>query len=385
MIVIDAEPRGRLAARARGATAARRSPPTRSTSAATSAGSIAVLVGLLLVRAGYARPTRSRRSFVAVLVVAAAGRLMRQNVDVLMDRSPAAPRRPRARRSRRSRPPVELRRLRLRQAGGRHFADVVIGVAPDAAVGAGARGRRTRSRRQSGGAAGQRRRRPRRAARRRRTAFASGAGAALRVPRVREIHNVTVLRVGDRTEVSLHLKLPGDLSLGEAHASRRGSSGDPQAVPRSTPCRRTSSRSASPRGRGAGPRDVEDEARGRTPDRPRDDRAPNHASCASSRPTTGLVAYLTRARRGWHVPRGGARTRERGEGDPRPRPEIVDVLVHTEPGSARAGTPPRHLHDREQRVEPLERLALHRHAEHRQQGVRRHHARQVGGAAGRRR
>ena len=34
---------------------------------------------------------------------------------------------------------------------------------------------------------------------------------------MREIHNVTVLRLGDRTEVSLHLKLPGDLSLDEAH------------------------------------------------------------------------------------------------------------------------------------------------------------------------
>jgi divalent metal cation (Fe/Co/Zn/Cd) transporter len=41
--------------------------------------------------------------------------------------------------------------------------------------------------------------------------------AALGVPRVREIHNLRVLAVGGRTEVSLHLKLPGDLSLEEAH------------------------------------------------------------------------------------------------------------------------------------------------------------------------
>jgi divalent metal cation (Fe/Co/Zn/Cd) transporter len=41
--------------------------------------------------------------------------------------------------------------------------------------------------------------------------------AALRVPRVREIHNISVLRVDRRTEVSLHLKLPGELSLDEAH------------------------------------------------------------------------------------------------------------------------------------------------------------------------
>ncbi len=34
---------------------------------------------------------------------------------------------------------------------------------------------------------------------------------------MREIHNISVLRVDGRTEVSLHLKLPGDLSLDEAH------------------------------------------------------------------------------------------------------------------------------------------------------------------------
>src|SRR5439155_1499622 len=42
--------------------------------------------------------------------------------------------------------------------------------------------------------------------------------AALNVPRVREVHNVSVLSVDSGTELSLHLKLPGDLSLEEAHA-----------------------------------------------------------------------------------------------------------------------------------------------------------------------
>jgi divalent metal cation (Fe/Co/Zn/Cd) transporter len=42
--------------------------------------------------------------------------------------------------------------------------------------------------------------------------------AAMNVPRVREIHNISVLHVDGRREVSLHLKLPGDLSLDEAHA-----------------------------------------------------------------------------------------------------------------------------------------------------------------------
>jgi len=41
--------------------------------------------------------------------------------------------------------------------------------------------------------------------------------SATQVPGVREVHNVTVVEMGARTEVSLHLKLPGDLTLEEAH------------------------------------------------------------------------------------------------------------------------------------------------------------------------
>src|SRR4029079_2066972 len=41
--------------------------------------------------------------------------------------------------------------------------------------------------------------------------------AALAVPRVREVHNVSVVSLESGTELSLHLKLPGDLSLEAAH------------------------------------------------------------------------------------------------------------------------------------------------------------------------
>jgi divalent metal cation (Fe/Co/Zn/Cd) transporter len=41
--------------------------------------------------------------------------------------------------------------------------------------------------------------------------------AALAIPEVREIHNVTVLRVGDSTELALHMKLPNTLTLRDAH------------------------------------------------------------------------------------------------------------------------------------------------------------------------
>src|ERR687887_2483598 len=181
------------------------------------AGSAAVLVGLVLVRAGHPRADAVAALFVAVLVLVAAGRLMRRNVDVLMDRAPAEAQEAARAAIARLRPPVELRRLRMRQAAGQHFADVVIGVPPGAAVG-------------QGHAAADRvedavqRALPEsdvvvhvepiedEAAIRERA-----SAAALAVPQVREVHNVSVLSVDSGTELSLHLKLPGDLPLEEAH------------------------------------------------------------------------------------------------------------------------------------------------------------------------
>ena len=105
----------------------------------------------------------------------------------------------------------------MRSAAGRHFADVVIAVSPSAAVG------------QGHAAADAVEAAVERAlpetdvvvhveptdedAVTRELAYA----AAMKVRRVREIHNIAVLHVDGRTEVSLHLKLPGDLSLEEAH------------------------------------------------------------------------------------------------------------------------------------------------------------------------
>jgi cation diffusion facilitator family transporter len=179
-------------------------------------GSTAVLLGLVLVRSGFDRADSYAALLVAVLVLVAAARLMRANVDVLMDRVPAE-----AEASARAaiaelRPGVELRRLRMREAGGRQFADVVIGVPPEAPVGQGhdaadrveeavqaalpgsdvvvhvepyeVEGLRERIQ-----------------------------AAAQSVQGVREVHNVSVLVVDSRIEASLHLKLPGDLALSEAH------------------------------------------------------------------------------------------------------------------------------------------------------------------------
>src|SRR5207244_7992504 len=59
---------------------------------------------------------------------------MRVNVDVLMDRVPQEAEQAALRAIAALEPAVELRRLRMRQAAGRQFADVVIGVSPGAAV-----------------------------------------------------------------------------------------------------------------------------------------------------------------------------------------------------------------------------------------------------------
>ncbi|MDQ5820588.1 MAG: cation diffusion facilitator family transporter, partial [Actinomycetota bacterium] len=81
------------------------------------AGTTAVLVGLMFVRAGYHGADAVAALFVAALVLMAAGRLMRRNVDVLMDRAPAGAQE--AARDAIAETGVELRRLRMRQAAGR--------------------------------------------------------------------------------------------------------------------------------------------------------------------------------------------------------------------------------------------------------------------------
>jgi cation diffusion facilitator family transporter len=180
------------------------------------AGSTAVLIGLVLVRAGYRDADSAAALFVAVLVLLAAARLIRRNVDVLMDRAPAGAYEAAQRAIRNIQPPVQLRRLRIRQAAGRHFADVVIGVEPDAAVGQGHAAADAveeaieRALPETDvvvhveplDVAGLRER---------------IQAAAASVPQVREIHNVSAVQTNDSVAVSLHLKLPGSLSLAEAH------------------------------------------------------------------------------------------------------------------------------------------------------------------------
>ena len=180
-------------------------------------GTLAVLGGLLAASAGHPQGDSIAALFVAALVLAAATRLIRRNVDVLMDRAPADAEEAARRAIAGVDPPVELSRLRLRQVGGSTFADVVIAVSPAAAVGQG----HTLADRVE---AAVERVLPgsdvvvhvephgdEEAIRERAHA------AALSVPRVREIHNLSLVTLDGSTDLSLHLKLPGELSLGQAH------------------------------------------------------------------------------------------------------------------------------------------------------------------------
>ena len=293
------------------------------------AGTTAVLGGLLLVRAGYHGADAVAALFVAALVLLAAARLMRRNVDVLMDRAPAEAQE--AARYAIAETGVQLRRLRMRQAAGRHFADVVIGVSPGAAVGQGHAAADAVERavqralpeadvvvhvEPAGGDAEIRER---------------AHAAALDVPRVREIHNVSVLDVSGGTELSLHLKLPGDLSLGEAHAvASEVEKAILEAVPEVSSVQ-THLEPLAETGAGREADDID-------ADRECVARIVREATGGPPRElrflhtNEGLVAFLTLA----VDPRvqladAHARASEIEERIRRERPEIADVIVHTEP------------------------------------------------------
>lgn len=293
-------------------------------------GSAAVLVGLLLVRAGYGNADSIAALFVAVIVLVAAVRLMRGNVDVLMDRAPLVAEEAARRAIVALRPAVDLRRLRMRQAAGRHFADVVIGISPEAAVGQGHAAADAVEQAvqdalpeadvvvhveplESEAAVRER-----------------AHAAALAVRSVREVHNVSVLSVDGSTEVSLHLKLPGDLSLEEAHeigeeVERAIIAAVPEVAAVQTHLEPLAEEAgaAEVTGDAATVRAIVREVAGVDP---HDLRFLDTAE--------GLVAYLTlRLEAGQALADAHARASEIEELIRLRVPEIADVVVHTEPGA----------------------------------------------------
>jgi cation diffusion facilitator family transporter len=299
-------------------------------------GSVAVLVGLILVRAGQPDADSIAALIVATIVIAAAVRLARESVDVLMDRAPAEAQA--AIEGALAALPAGARvsRVRTRHAAGRNFVDLVVGVAPDAGITqahATADEIEATVRRALPGtdvlvhvepldAEGSMRER--------------ATAAALGVAAVREVHNVRVMHVGDGYELSLHVKLPADQTLDDAHETvTRLEESIRTALPELRrvythiePLARTDWTTKPTGG------EVEDERR------VIDDVVRRYTGAApldvrfrdSER---GRVAFVTVALPGEQPLRVAHRRAGRIEADVRDaRPELADVVVHTEPASA---------------------------------------------------
>jgi cation diffusion facilitator family transporter len=182
------------------------------------AGSLVVLAGLLAVHAGVAQGDAIAALLVAAIIFAAALRLIAQNADVLMDRTPAQARAAAERAISGLGPDVELRRLRLRESAGRYFADVVVGVAPGQAVVEGHRAAdlvEAAVERALPGSDVVVHVEPRRGGLDLRDRVLA---IALSEPLVKEAHDVTIFEQDGIASVSLHLKFPAELDLQAAHA-----------------------------------------------------------------------------------------------------------------------------------------------------------------------
>ncbi len=181
------------------------------------AGSIAVLVGLILVRAGFHDGDAIAALIVAAIILAAAVRLIFENAQVLMDTAPEVAQAAAREAILALGPDIELERLRLRESAGRYFADVVVTVPPARLVVEGH------------AAADDVEQAIERALpnsdvvvhieprRRGLTLRDRVLAIALTEPTVSEAHDITIFEHGDQVSVSLHLKLPADSTLQSAH------------------------------------------------------------------------------------------------------------------------------------------------------------------------
>jgi cation diffusion facilitator family transporter len=178
------------------------------------AGTVAVLVGLGLAAAGVPGGDSVAAIFVAVIVLAAAVRLGRGNVDVLMDRAPSGLTGRVERVVRSVAGVAEVRSVRVREAGGESFADIVIGVSRLEGI---EKMHETSDRVEQavrdslGRAQVQVHVEPAALAEERPNERV--AAAAMRVPGVVEAHNITVLEDSAGRAVTLHVRLPEDATL----------------------------------------------------------------------------------------------------------------------------------------------------------------------------
>jgi cation diffusion facilitator family transporter len=202
--------------------AARRynSPALRSNAfhfAADMVGSVAVLAGLLAAQAGFHQGDALAALLVAAIIFAAAWRLLSENANVLMDRTPTEARAAAVRAIEELGEDIELSRLRLRESAGRYFADVVVSVPPGQAVVEGHRAADMIEQAVESALPGSDvvvHVEPRRRGLDLRDRVLA---IALSEPLVKEAHDITVFEQGDEASVSLHLKFPDDVALEAAH------------------------------------------------------------------------------------------------------------------------------------------------------------------------
>jgi cation diffusion facilitator family transporter len=182
------------------------------------AGSLAVLGGLIAVAAGFEDGDAVAAILVAGIIFGAASRLIYENARVLMDTSPAEAREKAEAAINELGDSVELRRLRVRESGGRYFADAVVGVPPGQAV------VESHSTADAVEAAVQDalpdtdvvvHLEPRREGLDLRDRVLA---IALAEPLVREAHDITIYEHQGRVSVSLHLKMAPDVAINAAHS-----------------------------------------------------------------------------------------------------------------------------------------------------------------------
>lgn len=179
------------------------------------AGTFAVVIGLIFVAAGEPRADAIAAIVVAFVVLLAAARLARQSIDVLMDR--ASTEADESIRVALADQPVEVRRVRIRHAAGHDFVDLVVAISADSGLLQAhtvADDIEDAVRRELPGADVLVHVEPRATEGDLRE---QATVAALSVPDVREVHNVRVMSIDGRHELSLHVKLPRNLSLSAAH------------------------------------------------------------------------------------------------------------------------------------------------------------------------
>jgi cation diffusion facilitator family transporter len=181
------------------------------------AGSLAVLGGLLAVKAGLAQGDSIAALLVAAIIFLAAARLIAENANVLMDRTPAEARAAAEDAIGDLGADVELRRLRLRESAGRYFADVIVNVPPGQAVVEGHRAAdlvEAAIERVLPGSDVVVHVEPRRQGLDLRDRVLA---IALSEPLVKEAHDIMIFEQPGSASVSLHLKFPADLDLRTAH------------------------------------------------------------------------------------------------------------------------------------------------------------------------